>query len=236
MKKRLIVLSGVFMLGLAACGSSTENQTENATKESEKSKTESQGEDEVSVQEGSTTEYSIAINGVEYDFPMSYEEFAALGWKNYYDETGSKETEDGLDASYTKGGMFYNNGDIVGLEFIYQNSSDTYQTYENCMVVGVSVNYEQTLNGQDDAEDVVIIPDGSIVINNKLSIGESTREDVHNLLGADWSEETWENVDYKTLSPMLYYMTDEESVHNMLTMSFDDNDIFREFKYLKADK
>ncbi len=236
MKKRLIVLVGVFVLGLAACGSSTENQTENATKESKKSKTESQDENEVSAQEGNTKEYSIAIDGVEYDFPMTYEEFTALGWKNYYDETGSEEAEDGLDASYTKGGMFYNNGDIVGLEFIYQNASDTYQTYENCMIVGVCVNYEQTLNGQDNAEDVVIIPDGSIVINNSLSIGQSTREDVHDLLGEDWSEKTWENVDYTTLSPMLYYMTEEESTDDMLTMSFDDNDILYEFQYIKADK
>lgn len=235
MKKRLIVLAGVFMLGLAACGSSTENQTENATKESEKSKTESQEENEVSAQEGNTTEYSIAINGVEYDFPMSYEEFAALGWKNFYDETGTMETENGLDGTVTKGGMFYNNGDIVGLEAIYYNPSDIYQTYENCMVVGVSISYAQTLNGQN-VKDAAVIPEGSIIINDKLAIGESTREDVHNLLGLCMSEETWDNVDYTTLPVMLYYMTEEESVDDMLTMSFDDNDILREFQYIKIDK
>lgn len=235
MKKRLIVLAGVFVLGLAACGSSTENQTENVTKESEKSRAESQNETGVSAQEGNTKEYSIAIDGVEYDFPMTYEEFTALGWKNYYDETGKMEAENGLGATVTKGGMFYNNGDIIGLEAIYYNPSDTYQTYEKCMVIGVGVDYAQTLSGQD-AEDAVVIPEGSIIINDKLSFGESTREDVHNLLGPCMSEETWDNVDYTTLPVMLYYMTEEESTDDMLTMSFDDNDILYEFQYIKADK
>lgn len=230
MRKKLVLVMGVLLLGITGCGNTTESESgETSDKISENKQ-----EDEATTS-SPKKEYTIKINGVEYDFPMTYQEFADMGWKNYYDETGNTEKEEGIDPDGMEGGMFYNNGDIVALEFVYHNPSDSFATYENCMVVGVRLSYSQTLNGQDDAEDVVVIPNGSIVINDELAIGESTREDVHTLLGPDWSEGMWDNVDYTTLETMMYYFDEESDVNNMVTFSFTDN-IFDELNYIKLNE
>lgn len=230
MKKKLVLIMGVLLLGITACGNTTGSESgETSNKVSE-----SKQEDEATT-DSSKQVYSIKINGVEYNFPMTYQEFSELGWKNYYDETGSIEAEEGLAPDEMEGGMFYNNGDIVALEFVYYNPSDSFATYENCMVVGVRLSYSQTLNGQDDAEDVVVVPNGSIVINDELAIGEATKEEVHSLLGPDWSESTWDNVDYTTLETMIYYFEEESDTDNMVTFSFKDN-ILDEFNYMQLNE
>lgn len=238
MKRKMIgILAGLaIILSFTACGEKEENSVqpeksahqENIQDNLEKEVTAKKDE---SIKNGNQ-KYSISIDGEEYDFPMSYEEFKAYGWTYYKpEEDDVSKWNGGLQGGMTGAGMFYDKNDIKCLEFFFYNPSDEFATYDQCQVAGVGVSYGQTIEGKD-AENFIKIPQGMIVINKDVKIGEASKEQVHQSLGKDWTQSSQETSDYKQLNNLLYYFTDEISGNAYMTMKFDETGVWKEMTYI----
>lgn len=237
MKKLLgIMLSIAMVLSLAACGEQVISDKEENTTQSKSSSEEtlptdtaSDGQEAESNADSETPVYSIKIDGKEYTFPMTYEEFKSYGWTYYVPEQDDVSAwPGGLGGHMSAPQMFYGKGDIKCLEFVFYNPSDETATFDKCQVIGFIVNYGQTIEGKN-AEHFMNIPAGSIKVND-LEIGVASKEQVHEILGKDWSQKNHENTDYKEWNTLVYYFSNQPSTDYM-TITFDDNGIFSEMTY-----
>lgn len=216
MKNRVIV----FLVGLAlviGCSGCTNNE---ASQKSEVTNKEKESDTVYTKQEP----FSVEIAGVEYDFPMSYEEFKNNGWIYKDPERDDVSTWDYLLESGYSQTIEYDNGEIRGLEFVFENLEDEPVSLDKCHVVGINMN-DSTGN----------VPAGSIVINGDVSIGESNMEVAHKSLGDDFSMEAYPDTDYSKYDIWVYYFN-EDLTGAYMTMSFDDKGVFNTLTYLDAGK
>lgn len=237
MKKLLgIMISISMVLNLAACGGQgvtdkEENTTQpqSSNEELPSTDTTSDRQEPESNHESETPVYLIKIDGEEYNFPMTYEEFKSYGWTYYLPEQDNVSAwPGGLGGHMSAPQMFYDKGDIKCLEFVFYNPSDVAATFDECQVIGLIVNYGQTIEGKD-AEHFMHIPAGSIEVND-LEIGVASKEQVHESLGKDWSQKNHENTDYKEWDTLVYYFSNQPGTDYM-TITFDDNGVFSEMTY-----
>ena len=127
---------------------------------------------------------TLTIDGEDYVFPMPYEEFAAKGWIFYDPEFPPLEDQkEGLNPGYHGGSLFFSKGDVKALEVIFYNPTDSFQSFAECEVAGIQVNYDQQIDGKE-AELVMSIPAGSIQVNGQ-GIGEADRDDIVAAFGED---------------------------------------------------
>ncbi len=224
---RLVVLSMMVMVCLTGCGAG-ENSSLGMPENKEESNEKSGKNNSHPV-----GDYTIEIGGEEYTFPMSYDEFKDRGWVYYmpeYDDPSQWKSM--LQADYHTGGLFYDNGDIKALEFIFYNPTDEPVTYDQCEVVGFEVEYDQTIDGID-AEGVMSIPEGSIKVNG-TSIGSSSKEEVVEKVGKDRDLIENPDADLDNFQTFLYYLDSEEALNRVMLLSFDSDGTFDEISYINV--
>ncbi len=217
MKKKIIMssLGMLLMLSCVGCGkkeSAMDNKVGNKT-ETSSAETET---------EKSEVDYTISFNGVEYTFPMSYEEFVALGWE-YYDTENADPSQwgngtAGLPADSSGGDLYYNNGEFRYVNVIFYNNTDEFATYDKCEVVGFAIDYDDDLS---DIEGELNIPEGGFAVEG-LVLGEATKEQVEDKIGAGYGQ--------------MYTLGDsgEDTIdfnRNMI-LSYDENDILHGITYI----
>lgn len=173
---------------------------------------------------------TITIDGEDYAFPMSYEEFEARGWTLSY---GSELWEDGLNPGYHRGSLFFSKGDIKALEVIFYNPTDSFQGFADCEVAGIRVDYDQRIYGED-AEQVMNIPAGSIQINGQ-GIGEAGRGDIVAALGKDWNLERSPDASPDDFDGFLYWLNGSGANDDSMTLSFDETGVLTEMTFLKTE-
>lgn len=206
----------------------SEKKEENAQTEQ---KDDAQGAQEAPVKEDVT----ITINGVDYEFPMTYDDFTSRGWTYYDPSAGDPVTWEnaGLNAGYSGGKMYYDNGEIKALGIIFKNFTDTAQGYGNCEIVGIRADLGLKIIGS--ATGHMTIPAGSIQINGQ-SIGEAGYEDMVEALGKDWNMERNPEGEYTSANGLLYFLNSTEEDADSLTISFDENGIFAGMSYTRTQK
>lgn len=179
MKKKIVVLLCSCMVAatLAACGnagtdveapvsSGTESEQESISKE-EAASTE---EEEQAVLSDDLFSFQVSIDGVIYEFPMWYEEFAALGWEDKDDNTVMLETN--LSSKYAS---FWKKGDS-SVQTVFWNFTANAKPYSECVIAEIRF---ANHNIQDGTE--VILPGG-------IQMGVSTKEDILAAYGEPDSE------------------------------------------------
>lgn len=247
MKKRMAgtLILAMAIVFVAGCGDKTnsvsDSSVSNIGKEQEnENKTDGaqteQKEDVKKEEESSTVEdITITINGEDYRFPMTYDDFISRGWTYYDPSVGDPVTwkNAGLNAGYTGGQMYYDNGDIKALDIIFKNFTDASQGYGNCEVVGIGVDRNQNIIGS--ATGGMVIPAGSIQING-LSIGEASYEEMVAGLGKDWNMKRDPEGKFNSYDGLLYFFNSTEEDADCLTISFDENGIFIGMSYTRTQK
>lgn len=247
MKKRIVgilILAMIIAFG-TGCGdkadsgsgssaSSIEKTQENETK-TDNAQT-AQKDDAPEAEESSTIEdITITINGEDYKFPMTYDDFISKGWTYYDPSAGDPVTWEnaGLNAGYSGGKMYYDNGEIKALGIIFKNFTDEAQGYGNCEIVGIRA--DLSLNIIGSATGHMTIPAGSIQINGQ-SIGEASYEEMVGALGKDWNMERDPEREYSSADGLLYFFNSNENDADSLTISFDENGIFAGMSYTRTQK
>lgn len=125
-----------------------------------------ESENETTVEDyGNTIDYTIVLNGNEYNFPISYEEFIGYGWEPMYIDEAEVSTwtkEAGYVGPEFHGGAgCYTDGTVSGIwPSFYNNTSETLSVPE-CLVVGVIADYR---------DDTASYPEGTVGI--KMAGGE----------------------------------------------------------------
>lgn len=247
MKKRAagfltLVMVIVFAAGCAAKTDSNSNSSVSSTKETQENehkanneqttqKNDEKKEDESSVKE----EVMITINGENYEFPMTYDDFTSRGWTYYDPSVGDPATwkNAGLNAGYSGGGMYYDNGEIKALGIIFKNFTDAPQGYNNCEVVGLRIDFRQNIIGTETG--YMTVPAGSIQINGQ-GIGEASYEEMVEALGEDWNMKRDPEGKYNSADGLLYFFNSNEDDADCLTLSFDENGIFSGMSYTRTQK
>lgn len=232
----------VFAAGCAAKTDSNSDSSVSSTKETQVNenktnteqttqKNDEKKEDESSIKE----EVMITINGENYEFPMTYDDFTSRGWTYYDPSVGDPVTwkNAGLNAGYSGGGMYYDNGEIKALGIIFKNFTDVPQGYGNCEVVGLRVDFRQNIIGTKTG--YMTVPSGSIQINGQ-GIGEASYEEMVEALGDDWNRKRDPEGKYSSADGLLYFFNSTEEDADCLTLSFDENDIFSGMSYTRTQK
>lgn len=247
MKKKIagILVLAIVIVFATGCGDKTNNgsgsSASSITKEQEdENKTGNaqtdQKENVKEAEESSTTEdITITINGEDYKFPMTYDDFISRGWTYYDPSVGDPATwkNAGLNAGYTGGQMYFDNGEIKALDIIFKNFTDVSQGYGNCEVVGIGVDPTQQIIGSVTGG--MVIPAGSIQING-LGIGEANYEEMVAGLGKDWNMKRDPEGEFNSYDGLLYFFNSNEEDADCLTISFDENGIFEGMSYTRTQK
>lgn len=247
MKKRIagiLTLAMVLTVG-AGCGDKADSGSGSSVssigkEQGNEAKTDNaqtaQKDDAQEAEESSTIEdVTITINGEDYQFPMTYDDFVSRGWTYYDPSVGDPVTWEnaGLNAGYSGGQMYYDNGEIKGLDIIFKNFTDEAQGYGNCEVVGISVDPNQNIIGSPTGG--MVIPAGSVQING-LGIGEASYEEMIAGLGKDWNMVRDPEGVFNSYDGLLYFFNSNENDADCLTISFDENEIFTGMSYTRTQK
>lgn len=234
MKKRAagfltLVMVIVFAAGCAAKTDSNSNSSVSSTKEIQEN--DGKKEDESSAKE----EVMITINGENYEFPMTYDDFTSRGWTYYDPSAGDPATWEnaGLNAGHSAGKMHYDNGEIKALGIIFKNFTDVPQGYGNCEVVGIRADLSLKVIGTKTGH--MTVPAGSIQINGQ-GIGEASYEEMVEALGKDWNMKRDPEREYTSADGLMYFFNSTEEDADCLTISFDENGIFSEMSYTRTQK
>lgn len=217
MKKKIVVVLLGMILATSSIGCGEKSVDEKNEQENGSSK-----ENVVDENESEDVDFSITFNNVEYEFPMSYEEFVSLGWE-YYDTENADPSQwgngtAGLPADSSGGDLYYNNGDLKYINFIFYNPTDEFTTYDKCEIVGFSIDYEDDLS---DIGGELNVPVGSFSMNG-LVLGEATKEQI--------SEKIGEGYGY-----MYTLGTSEEDTidfNRNMSLFFDENNVFHGITYI----
>lgn len=172
-----------------------------STEESEPEETETEEPEETKTEESSHApvqmpgelsddllDFQVQINGEVYQFPMWYEDFAAMGW-----DFGRYS-----DGEVTLGGQQYSvsesfEKDGLELYFSMYNYGINAVALNKCLVAGVSFD-QWNMDGRDDE---IILPGG-------IQYGVSTLEDIEAAYGTP--DEQYEGSDYVSLE---YFKDDD---------------------------
>lgn len=123
--------------------------------------------------------YTITVNGVKYDFPMSYDDFIELGWSS---SNESCSTEDlgkymlGADCSGSPKVAYKVDG-VDKLWVHFYNIQESDKELKDCMVVGLS--YNSALSENKLGEDIVKFSKD----DKEVVVGKSTMQDVKDAFG-----------------------------------------------------
>lgn len=116
--------------------------------------------------------YTVKINGEEYSFPMTYDEFLGYGWS-----MNDPELADTMKMPPERNGTpgnddssLFSNGDIKNVEIHFYNPDKTDEAVlKDCLVSGINFD-PYSSNGTE-------IPEGCVVLNSDITIGKSTYEE-----------------------------------------------------------
>lgn len=215
--------------------SSTKETLENDNKANIEQTTQKNDEKKKEEESSAKEEVMITINGENYEFPMTYDDFTSRGWTYYDPSVGDPVTwkNAGLNAGHSGGGMYYDNGEIKALGIIFKNFTDVPQGYGNCEVVGLRVDFRQNIIGTKTG--YMTVPSGSIQINGQ-GIGEASYEEMVEALGDDWNRKRDPEGKYTSADGLLYFFNSTEEDADCLTLSFDENGIFSGMSYTRTQK
>lgn len=145
MRKRVAIMTLLFLLAavsIAGCNQKKEEKpittsaTSNLEDEDPKDTMEDDAEDELPVYDVSLpddmSDFTVAIWGEVYAFPMTYEAFTAKGWEYQGDETDKIGAE-----SYLETEVFANDGNEIEVDLM--NTDTQEQTIAACLVAGIHV-------------------------------------------------------------------------------------------------
>lgn len=173
--------------------------------------------------------YTMLVNGVEYKFPMTYEEFISLGWSPSYEYSTAEEMgENWVLSADNSGSEEYKTDGAEGINLVCRNSTENDISVKDCKLIGM--NYDESVADYYDLEaGVVEFTDGT----STISIGISTIEEVREVFGEPTYEVVWEDnelTEFRNESAVRYdYLSYEENW--LLTISFDENGISEYFYY-----
>lgn len=179
----------------------------------------------------------ITILGENYEFPMTFNEFASRGWKCI--ETSSYEVADlrELDNSYiqpnTSYWIYFSNGDLECIRFRLSNDTNELRLFKDCMVVGIQVDNEShTVHNTGygtDSLNLLNVPDGSIVIADDIIPFQSTFDEAFAKFGTEYTTET---LGLDKSNKLMYNFDGEPlSLDNHLFIYFDDNYVINGFMF-----
>lgn len=164
---------------------------------------------------------TLTIDGEEYTFPMSFEDFAARGWE-YYDPADTEALNREVQANLYDW-RYFSNGDIKTIIVYATNHTDSNLAFKDCEITGMEVDYSMQIEMRD-AREFVSVPTGSIKING-LGIGEAKQSD----FAREFGEATFSNSNggsYSNGDEM--YSPEEDSV---LMIDYDENAVMERFQY-----
>lgn len=234
MKKLVaIILSLVVVMGLCACGD--QNQ-EPVTDNSGKQESVKQEDKNNKTEKGETNPYTITVNGKEYSFPMSYDEFLALGWDSADAISNAEQLGEytlGADCSGTifagGGGTVYKTEGVEGAWLHFYNDTTSDKEVKDCKVIGLS--FDERLEDKS-------LTAGTVKFKNKdaeLSVGESTIADTDKAFGEPTYKifkEDAENTEFINEKQTTYmYESEESDNHWLLYLYFNENDTLEYFTY-----
>jgi len=108
--------------------------------------------------------WTICIDGVDYTFPMKYDEFVSRGWEVYNlstkDTLNPKQTNSTFEARYSKTNTRF--------DLVFGNFDTTELDYTEGYVVGIGLNFTAS-EKTNDAFPEIILPKG-IVFNERPSV------------------------------------------------------------------
>lgn len=232
MKRKLIcLLTGTLLIvGITGCGSTNDVMTDAAVDTNISSNAESESQQERTVVEVVDTEsievenityeeavYSLVVNDVTYEFPLTFDEFISYGW---IPTNSSYTVEDIANVSIVADSVnqmlpqedlvYVSNGDIKGAVLRVSNGDQqNAKLVKDCDVTGLDFSLRRD-------EEFKFFPVGSVQIsgnNSVIKIGESTKEDVENMFGESLM--------------MGDYITDEMCI----AFEYDDNDVLKGIEY-----
>ena len=171
--------------------------------------------------------YTLSVNGKEQNFPMTYDEFLALGW----DSVDPMLTASEMGESYTLGadcsgtifsggtGTEYTTAGIEGIWLMLYNPTEAELPIKDCMMIGLG--YDERLEDRNMTAGAVQITNGG----STVSIGESTLDEVK----AAFGEPTYEiGSEEEATTTYVYGATGGNWI---LYISFDGEGVFKYFKY-----
>ena len=192
----------------------------------------------------------VKINGVDYNFPIPYQEFMDKGWQvssnffnsdqinsfntrvnvlcgdHFYDCTSTASnsftilTSDGDKNINESHGLPFTTDNICSAKLWIYNPKDTRQPIVNTYVVGLDTSRPYRVYNDLSLDDICDPPTpGSIVINDKIVVGESNWQDV---FGA-FSQEPELGTDYYTWYMDSAYSDIAESEGNDMLIIYDND-------------
>lgn len=227
MKKFLsIILLGCIALSLVACDSTDNSQKEDTVHENNNDK----------MEKAENNPYTIIVNNKECSFPMSYDEFLALGWDSANNILNSEQLGEyilGADCSGTVfsggSGTVYKTEGAEGMWLHFYNDAITDKEVKDCKVIGLS--YDERLEDKN-------LTAGTVKIKNKnaeLSVGESTIVDTNETFDEPTYKifkEDDKNTEFINEKQTTYmYESEESNSHWLLYLYFNENDILEYFTY-----